>query len=225
MRSRALPDDFDMTQALHSPFGSTSHAMGAPLTSPSHYTPAFPEGNMIRPLNLENLRRGPEAHLSPTGITPQFGGFNFTPPQSVSEAISPVSPHGDSPAFTFSPVEQTSDRRGNPFVAPPSPAGGPSFTSHPQIPRLQIHDRLQRTRSESLSSPLRTSMSYSGADLTVTTDGSANPLHSAPLHGVPQAVSRGEGGNMMPYGLGYTRTFHSMVLFCGSQIADRCILA
>ncbi|KAF1986969.1 hypothetical protein K402DRAFT_60439 [Aulographum hederae CBS 113979] len=200
MRSRALPDDFDMTQALHSPFGAT-HGLGTPLTSPSSYTPAFPEGNMIRPLNIDTLRRVPDgSHISPGVMTPFSGGFNFTPPQSVTDTLSPVSNHGDnSPAFNFSPNPMNGDRRGNPFG---NVGSTPSYTSHPNIPRLQIHDRMQRTRSESLSSPLRTSMSYSGgSDMTGTADPSLQPLHSAPIGGEHQ----GENGqnNMMPYGLGY----------------------
>src|SRR6266567_9154596 len=82
MRSRALPDDFDMTQALHSPFGTT-HGIGTPLTSPGSYGPGFPERDMVRQLSTDTIRRLPEStHLSPPGISPAFGGFAFAPPQS-----------------------------------------------------------------------------------------------------------------------------------------------
>lgn len=133
-------------------------------------------------------------------MTPFSGGFNFTPPQSVTDTLSPVSNQGDSPAFNFSPNPMNGDRRGNPFVG----NNTPSFTSHPHIPRLQIHDRMQRTRSESLSSPLRTSMSYSagGSDMTGTADPSLQPLHSAPIGGEHQGEN-GQNNNMMPYGIGY----------------------
>jgi hypothetical protein len=195
MRSRALPDDFDMTQALHSPFGA-SHGVGSSLNSPSNYAPSFPEGNMIRPLNLDTLRRVPD-HMSPTGITPAFGGFNFTPPQSVTDTLSPVSPAGDSP-FNYSPTLEGSPRRSNPFangVSSPS-----TFTSHPQIPRLQLHDRnINRSRSESLSSPLRTSMSYGGPD---GRDGMSQSMHNSPI----TSDNNGQNG-MLPYGLGYSCMF------------------
>jgi hypothetical protein len=193
MRSRALPDDFDMTQALHSPFGA-SHGVGSSMNSPSNYSPSFPEGNMIRPLNLDTLRRVPDGghHMSPTGITPSFGGFNFTPPQSVTDTLSPVSPAGDSPFGNYSPALENSPRRSNPF------AGGVSspstFTSHPQIPRLQLHDRLlNRSRSESIASPLRTSMSYGGAEQN-------HSLSTPPLGN----DSQGQNNGMLPYGLGYS---------------------
>lgn len=136
MRSRALPDDFDMTQALHSPFGATHNVAGS-MSAPTSYTPAFPEGNMIRPLNLDALRRLPDSphSSSPSSFAPSFPGAFFTPPQSVTDTMSPLSPAGDSPFTTYSPTLDGSPRR-NPFATSPT-----AFTSHPSIPRLQMHDR------------------------------------------------------------------------------------
>jgi len=181
MRSRALPDDFDMAQALHAPFGA-GHGLGTPLASPA-YTPTFPEGNMMRPLSIDTLRRGPvDSHMSPTGISPAFGGFNFTPPQSANDTLSPVSTHGDSPfAFPPAPID-TSPRTSNPFSS--SVSSSPAYASHHSIPRLSLHgDRISRTRAESLQSPLRSTLSYSHPDsLTGSADSSSH----------------------LPYGLGYS---------------------
>jgi hypothetical protein len=190
MRSRALPDDFDMTQALHSPFGASAHGVGTPLTSPTSYTPTFPEGNMIRPLSIDTLRRVPE-HLSPTGISPAFGGFTFTPPQSATDTLSPVSASPDSFQFPPAPID-TSPRRSNPFTG--SVTSGPATygSHHPNIPRLQLHDRINRTRSESLHSPLRTTMTY---------DGSLNG--SDPAHSLDAQLD-GSQRSVLPYGLGYS---------------------
>ncbi|KAF2843136.1 hypothetical protein M501DRAFT_926337 [Patellaria atrata CBS 101060] len=190
MRSRALPEDFDMAQALHSPFGAP-HGVGTPLGSPAGYNPGFPEGNMMRPLSIDTLRRLPEgAHMSPTGISPAFGGFTFTPPQSATEGLSPVSPTGEGSPFNYpGPMDQ--NRRGNPFVGSPN-----GFTSHPQIPRLQIHDRVVRTRAESLSSPLRTSMSYGN-------DANVNGQNGHSLHALDDG-QRGMNNSVMPYGIGYS---------------------
>ncbi|KAF1959860.1 homeobox-domain-containing protein [Byssothecium circinans] len=181
MRSRALPDDFDMAQALHSPFGA-GHGLGTPLASPA-YTPTFPEGNMMRPLSIDTLRRGSmENHMSPTGISPAFGGFTFTPPQSATDSLSPVSTHEGSPfGFPSAPLD-TSPRTSNPFSS--SMNTSPAYAAHHSIPRLSLHaDRIARTRAESLSSPLRSSMSYSHHDsLTGSADASSH----------------------LPYGLGYS---------------------
>jgi hypothetical protein len=183
MRSRALPDDFDMTQALHSPFGAI-HNVGSSLSSPGGYSPGMSDGNIIRPLRIPD-----GSHMSPTSMGPGFGGFNFTPPQSVADTMSPVSPAGDSP-FSYSPGLD-GQRRNNPFaggVTSPS-----SFTSHPQIPRLQLHDRVSRTRSEGLTSPLRTTLSYPG-------QGDMNGNSNSSLGN----DSNGQPNGMMPYGLGYS---------------------
>lgn len=192
MRSRALPEDFDMTQALHSPFGG-SHGISTPLSPPVTYTPVFPEGNMIRPLSIDTLRRVPDGtHMSPTGISPAFGGFAFTPPQSATDALSPVSGGADASPFSYSPVPlDGGPRRPNPFIG--SPTSTPGFTSHPHIPRLQMHsDRVVRTRAESLSSPLRTSMTY-GHEMNCSHEPSATSLESV-----------GGTNSTLHYGLGYS---------------------
>lgn len=199
MRSRALPDDFDITQALHSPFG-TSHGV-APSMGSSSYTPSFPEGNMIRPLTLDTMRRIPDSsHLSPTGVSPAFGGFAFTPPQSATDTLSPVSADG---GFGFSPVD-TSPRRGNPFGSMPPQSAYP--TSHPHIPRLHLHDRMTRSRSESLSSPLRSTLSYSGSGSDFPGPEPPSPaLNSAPLSGPDHGSEpRSPQGLNISYGLGYS---------------------
>jgi hypothetical protein len=192
MMSRALPDDFDMASALHSPFGN-SHGLGTPLASPGSYTPSFPEGNMMRPLSIDTFRRGPlDSHISPTGISPAFGGFTFTPPQSATDQISPVSAHEGSPFGFHSAPLDTSPRTSNPFsmsVSNPS-----AYAAQHSIPRLTMHaDRIARSRAESLQSPLRTSMSYTGGN----DHGSSDP------HGHHDG-QRSYSGSMMPYGIGYS---------------------
>jgi hypothetical protein len=192
MRSRALPDDFDMAQALHSPFGN-SHGLGTPLASPGSYTPSFPEGNMMRPLSIDTLRRGPlDSHISPTGISPAFGGFAFTPPQSAADTLSPVSPHGDSPFGFHSAPLDNSPRTSNPFSMPVSTP--PAYAAQHSIPRLTLHaDRIARSRAESLNSPLRTSMSYTSSNDSLTGSPDSSTHSDRPY-----------SSSMMPYGIGYS---------------------
>ena len=183
MRSRALPDDFDMAQALHSPFGN-GHGLGTPLASPGAYQPSYPEGNMMRPLSIDTLRRGPlDSHISPTGISPAFGGFTFTPPQSATDTLSPVSAHGDSPfGFPSAPLD-TSPRTSNPFSS--SMNTSPLYAAHHSIPRLSLHaDRVARSRAESLSTPLRASMSYT--------------------HHGHENLTSNDTNSHLPYGIGYS---------------------
>ena len=204
MRSRALPEDFDMTQALHSPFGST-HGLGTPLASPGSYNPGFPESNMMRPLSIDTLRRGPlDSHISPTGISPAFGGFTFTPPQSATDTLSPVSAHEGSPfGFPSAPLDG-SPRTSNPFSL--SLGGSPAYATHHSIPRLSLHaDRLARSRAESLNSPLRTSMSYTnGHDSHLNGSHDHNgDMHRPSISG-DHVPTRSYSSSMMPYGIGYS---------------------
>lgn len=206
MRSRALPEDFDMTQALHSPFGA-SHGLGTPLTSPGQYTPGFPDGNMMRPLSIDTLRRGPmDSHISPTGISPAFGGFTFTPPQSATDTLSPVSAHGDSPfGFPSAPLDG-SPRTSYPFST--SMTGSPAYAAHHSIPRLSLHaDRVARSRAESLSSPLRTHMSYTNGG-----DHSLNGTSDSSHHNGDHNSSRPYSSSMMPYGIGYSCKLQNKLL-------------
>ncbi|KAK8223570.1 hypothetical protein BKA81DRAFT_376692 [Phyllosticta paracitricarpa] len=217
MRSRALPDDFDMTQALHSPFGTAGHHSvgGTPMASPATYSPSFPEGNMVRPLTVDTFRRFPDGtQMPPGGVNPSFGSFSFTPPQSATDTSSPVSATGDASAFPFSSqgqgIDGTNPRRSNPFIGGTGPAAS-SFSSYSPMPRVQL-DRMGRSRAESLCSPLRTSMSYSN-------DGSLNQSTAQP-GAAPDGPGMGDrqipqttvaGGSLpgvtsenVPYGLGYS---------------------
>lgn len=192
MRSRALPDDFDMAQALHAPFGNT-HGLGTPLASPAAFAQGFPEGTMMQPLSIDTLRRATlDSHMSPTGISPAFGGFAFTPPQSATDTLSPVSAHESPFGFPSAPLD-TSPRTSNPFSIPVSTPT--SYSSQHNIPRLALHaDRITRTRAESLNSPLRTSMSY--------THGS-DSIHAS-LDTTSSDASRPFSSSIMPYGIGYS---------------------
>ncbi|KAF3049804.1 hypothetical protein E8E11_010413 [Didymella keratinophila] len=193
MRSRALPDDFDMAQALHAPFGN-SHGLGTPLASPAAFSQGFPDSVLMRPLSIDTLRRATlDSHMSPTGISPAFGGFQFTPPQSATDTLSPVSAHDSPFGFPSAPLD-TSPRTSNPFSIPVSTPT--SYSSQHSIPRLALHgDRITRTRAGTLDSPLRTSMSYShSSDLTHTSLDSSS--HSD--------ASRAFSSTMMPYGVGYS---------------------
>jgi hypothetical protein len=189
-----------MAQALHSPFAST-HGLGTPLASPGSYTPGFPEGNMMRPLSIDTLRRGPmDSHISPTGISPAFGGFTFTPPQSATDTLSPVSQHEGSPfGFPSGPLDG-SPRTSNPFSMPMS--GPPAYAAQHSIPRLSLHaDRIARSRADSLNSPLRSSMSYSNGN-----EHNLNGSNDSNNHNGDQG-SRSYSSSMMPYGIGYSCEF------------------
>lgn len=207
---------------------------GTPLASPASLGPNYPgqipgqlpNTGVGRPLTLDTgFRRGPENHhLSPTGISPALGSFAFTPPQSATDAMSPVSTsaaehlpfgYGHTPPGSFA----GSPKRPNPFAGPFSTTSGyPAGPAYPKIPRLNIYDRMGpmgRSRAESLQSPLRTSISYS----TLTNDSHQQPVDefstprpdsTTPFH---EDTSRSINSNTSsaPYGIGYSCKYHKRV--------------
>ncbi|KAF2167907.1 hypothetical protein M409DRAFT_53856 [Zasmidium cellare ATCC 36951] len=164
MRSRALPEHFDTTQALHSPFGAQPPPMGAPVPGMGGYS-HYGDNGGIRPLTLDTLRRVPDydqygqQYASMSGVSPALGAFAFTPPQSASEHLSPTSATSGMSPFVLQ-QQGTYEPAKRPPIGLPG-ATQATYMPHQQAPRLPLHDRFARTLSEAAGSPLRTSVSYS----------------------------------------------------------------
>lgn len=167
MRSRALPEHFDTTQALHSPFGAQAPPMGAPLPGIGGYL-HYGDNGGIRPLTLDTLRRVPDyeqygqQYASVSGVSPALGAFAFTPPQSASEHLSPNSATSGMSPFVLQQQQQQGaydPSRRPPIGLPEATQAG--YMPQQQASRLPLHDRFARTLSEAAGSPLRTSVSYS----------------------------------------------------------------
>ncbi|EHK27231.1 uncharacterized protein TRIVIDRAFT_117070, partial [Trichoderma virens Gv29-8] len=96
IKMRAVPDDFDNVQALHSPYGAVHMPM--PLAAPVDFGhhPPYPSNSMRAPPLMVDVRRqeGP-SHMSPTGLTPSFGNIGFYASSAVNSSgvMSPISPH------------------------------------------------------------------------------------------------------------------------------------
>ncbi|KAI9833137.1 MAG: hypothetical protein M1819_003759 [Sarea resinae] len=166
MRSRTLPEDFDMAQALRSPYGVSQGGATASIPSPSTYSPVNHGSSFGGLMALDGMRRASaDSGMSPIGLSPAFTDFSFNADHG-SNLVSPVSTASqNSPITLMSGSGNISPKNTNPFVGagPGDPSSG--VTSPPQIPRLQIHDRVFGARAESIASPLRTSMSYTGTSL------------------------------------------------------------
>ncbi|KAH7318518.1 hypothetical protein B0I35DRAFT_409400 [Stachybotrys elegans] len=168
IKMRAVPDDFDNVQALHSPYGAV-HGLGGALSSPAsmefgaqHYGET-----MLRPLMVDVRRPDVEDHLSPTAITPAFGTIGFHPSGSLSspDIMSPVSPTS-SDRYTYASQVSTplssAPRSANPFMRQNSLDAAMQMNRQGYRPLQPLHLRepMSRARSESLQSPLRSSMSW-----------------------------------------------------------------
>ena len=190
MKMRAVPDGFDNVQALHSPYGAV-HGIGTPLQSPVDFLPNYTD-HMMRPLMVETMRRdGNEEHLSPIGLSPAFSHAAFASQGSMASAdvLSPVSLTSSDryyPSHLSSPMN-TGPRSANPFERQNSYQCLSQARQHPRpVQPLQLRETMSRSRSDSLQSPLRSSMSWKGETLDYANYQTGQP--SPQLSGRQQSV-------------------------------------
>ncbi|KAF2969339.1 hypothetical protein GQX73_g4220 [Xylaria multiplex] len=171
VKMRAVPDDFDNVQALHSPYGAV-HALGAPITPPVDFGSSSFTDHIIRPLLVDTMRRDSDDHLSPTGLSPAFGSIGFTPSGAMtgSDILSPLSPSANDRGYysghLASPLGGPS-RASNPFARQNSLDTGSQLHSQSRqhirpLQPLSLRETMSRSRSDNLQSPLRSSMSWKG---------------------------------------------------------------
>lgn len=179
IKMRAVPDDFDNVQALHSPYGAV-HTLATPISSPMDFgNPSYAE-HMMRPLMVDTMRRNEgEDSMSSTGLSPGFGGIGFTPSagsMSNPDILSPMSASyndrsGYSSSHLTSPLSSGS-RTSNPFARQGSMDTGmmQSRQGIRPLQPLQLRETMSRSRSD-LQSPLRSSMSWKGDSIDYTYQG------------------------------------------------------
>ncbi|KAK4127382.1 hypothetical protein N657DRAFT_564825 [Parathielavia appendiculata] len=199
MKMRAVPEDFDSLSALHSPYGAV-HGLGAPISSPVDLGASSYADHMMRPLMVDVRRHEGDDHLSPTGLSPAFGSIAFNPSAGLStpDVLSPISPTSTDrygyPGHLSTASLGAGPRTSNPFARQSSLDSGMQLHGHhsrQQIRPLQplhIRDTLTRSRSDTLQSPLRSSMSWKGDAIDYTTyHGSNNSPHiGSRQHGLYQ---------------------------------------
>ncbi|AEO62768.1 uncharacterized protein THITE_2107332 [Thermothielavioides terrestris NRRL 8126] len=216
MKMRAVPEDFDSLSALHSPYGAV-HGLGGPITSPVDLGAHSYADHMMRPLMVDVRRHDGEDHLSPTGLSPAFGGIGFGPSGGLStpDMLSPISPTSTDHRYGYPSHLSTASlggagpRTSNPFARQGSLDSGMQLHGHharqqirPLQP-LQLRDTLTRSRSDTLQSPLRTSMSWKGDAIDYTTyhGGNSSPQIGSRQHSLYQQdpVGGTSTGGLGPY--------------------------
>ncbi|ORY71234.1 uncharacterized protein BCR38DRAFT_6125 [Pseudomassariella vexata] len=173
IKMRAVPDDFDNVQALHSPYGAV-HALGTPISSAVDFGNASYAEHMMRPMMVDPMRREGEDHMSPSALSPAFGSIGFAAPGSMGtpDILSPMSPPGNERGYYSSHVNNplgSGPRTSNPFARQGgSMDTGMQMHSHSRqqpmrpLQPLQLRETMSRSRSDQLQSPLRSSMSWKG---------------------------------------------------------------
>ncbi|ETS79663.1 hypothetical protein PFICI_09516 [Pestalotiopsis fici W106-1] len=206
IKMRAVPDDFDNVQALHSPYGAV-HTINTPPITPhiDFQTQSYAE-HMIRPLMLDTIRRGDgDANMSPTGMNPSFGGIGFS--QSSPDMLSPMSATSNDRGYYSSHLTSpmtSGPRTSNPFARQSGLDGGMQMQSRQQVrplQPLQLRETMSRSRSDTMQSPLRTSMSWKGDAIDYGyQSGNASPA----ISGRHQSVYPSEqGGSTSNSGMNY----------------------
>ncbi len=182
MKMRAVPDDFDNVQALHSPYGAV-HGLTTPMASPVDFTNHSYTDHMMRPLLVDVRRPDGEDHLSPTGLSPAFGSIGFNPSTTLSnpDILSPSMSPGSSDRYGYpshlSPLSAGPRTTSNPFGRQQPGLDNSGMQMQSQSSRshirplqpLQLRETMSRSRSDNLQSPLRTSMSWKGDSIDYTT--------------------------------------------------------
>jgi hypothetical protein len=207
IKMRAVPDDFDNVQALHSPYGAV-HTMSAPITPPVEFGAQSYAEHMMRPLMLDTIRRGDGDQMSPTGLSPSFPGIGFSPsaPMSTPDILSPLSATSNDRNYYSSHLGSplsSGPRTSNPFARQSGGLEVP-MQSRQQIrplQPLQLRETMTRSRSDNLQSPLRSSMSWKGDSIDYAyPSGSTSPA----IGGRHQSMYQGEqGGATSGSGLNY----------------------
>jgi hypothetical protein len=217
MKMRAVPEDFDSLSALHSPYGAV-HGLGTPITSPVDLGGSSYADHMMRPLMVDVRRHEGDEHLSPTGLSPGFGSIGFNPSAGLStpDILSPISPTSTDrygyPNHLSNPPLSAGPRTSNPFARQSSLDSGMQMHNHHSrqqirpLQPLQLRETMTRSRSDSLQSPLRSSMSWKGDAIDYTTyhGGNSSPHIGGRQHGLyhQDQVGGSSAGGMGGYDSG-----------------------
>ncbi|KAH7393149.1 hypothetical protein BKA64DRAFT_709503 [Cadophora sp. MPI-SDFR-AT-0126] len=193
MKMRAVPDDFDNVQALHSPYGAV-HGVGTPMQSPVDFVPGYAD-HMMRPLMVDTMRRTEnEDHMSPTGLSPAFGHVGFAGGSMGSpDILSPLSLNSQDRYYSshLSSPMSAGPRSSNPFDRQNSYQALSHSRQHVRpLQPLQLRETMSRARSDTIQSPLRSSMSWKGETLDYNSYQTGQP--SPQLSGRQQSVYQPE---------------------------------
>ncbi|EFQ27980.1 homeobox domain-containing protein [Colletotrichum graminicola] len=202
IKMRAVPDDFDNIQALHSPYGAV-HGLSTPLSSPMNFGTQSYADHMIRPLMVDVRRpEGEDEQMSNSGMSPGFPGIGFASAGNMNtpEVLSPMTPSstGDnrygygSHLTPMGPGPRTSNsfaRQGAVETSMSMHRGQPSRPLQP----LQLRETMSLSRQD-IQSPLRSSMSWKGDAIDYNTY-NHGPGASPPLSGRQQSLYQPEQVN------------------------------
>ncbi|KAL1962633.1 hypothetical protein VTN77DRAFT_9347 [Rasamsonia byssochlamydoides] len=185
LKSRALPDNFDMAQVLHQPYGGRTTS-GTPLPSPRTDRSSFASNGDSKPLVVNTVKRpsGDDYPISPSSTTSAYGNYVTSLTSGApSDNLSPTSPTSNRTPISAPSASLPVANHRTPSTLPRSHSFSAAYSHgwHP-LQRLHLPTSDSRSRAESLSSPLRPRLPYTGGTLHENVGspvpGIAQPLQS-----------------------------------------------
>lgn len=167
---RAVPPGFDNVQALHSSYGNytgAGHNVGTSLQSAGEYSQSYDDQVLgLRPLMVDPIRRQEHnGNFSASGLASPFG-YAPSNSSSTTDVISSFSPNERYFSSNLASPDGTGIRslygRHNSIDSYGLQAARQGVRP---IQPLNMRDTLPRTRSDSLQSPLKTSVSWKGTSI------------------------------------------------------------
>ena len=174
MKMRAMPDDFNNIEALHGSYGNSSysggavHVVGPPVHSPMDYPQSHGDygGLGLRPLMVDpNRRTVHDEHLSSAGLTSPYGQVGYAQPSPTSTTDIMASLSNQSGRYFsggYPSQIATTQQRETSMYGRHHSMDSYGLQGRQAARPLQSLQPLNRSRSDSLQSPLRTSMSWKG---------------------------------------------------------------
>ena len=186
MKFRALPDDFDITQAMKSPLRGLSQRTTTSNWSFVCSVPTCKGSEDFRPLIVEDVM--PQKDNGPVLPISMGSGCNniYTHPISTvtSASISSATPTDEPAPFDVHAISQVRNRRQpDPFGRSSSPSS--LYHSPSQMYATPIPNHGQRGRAELLESPLRSSISCS--EFSCDYDTASMPTAAVSVYSVQRA--------------------------------------
>lgn len=162
MRMRAVPEDFDTVSALHSRYGAVQVTPDTPAPRISTI-----KDHLIGPLTIDTIKSNSRDDVpSPlsTALSSSFSAVSFgtTSTMDNQQCLSPVPPSATTDCFFPSqPSSPMSSAHTGDTYDPVDMSQGFAYSRHSNLPR-PLSIQVARSRSESVHSPLRSSMSWKG---------------------------------------------------------------
>ncbi|OAQ98630.1 hypothetical protein LLEC1_02939 [Akanthomyces lecanii] len=209
VQMRAVPENFDNVQALHSPYGAVQTYGGSLPHPSSHPQPHMYGAQHPRPLMVDVRRPEGESHqMQSTGLTPVFGGIGFGQnhvPGMLDTGSMLSSPlhYASNERYTYGPRQPAVGIPEAKASATSSPVNESDHRSGPRPLRpAGLADPLARGRSATMQPGMGSSVYWRGGGLGDV----AEVQDAAPEHGSESqapslhASNSGMGLNTLFYG-------------------------